>query len=103
MRYFISLINHIMYFRFTLTICILFCLAFNKPEVKEQFFENGKLKASATIDHGMFNGTYTSWYSNGIKKAEGNFPIISVMENGQFGIHQAMFVLSAITVTHSHL
>lgn len=73
MRYFISLINHIMYFRFTLTICILFCLAFTKPEVKEQFFENGKLKASATIDHGMFNGTYTSWYSNGIKKAEGNF------------------------------
>jgi hypothetical protein len=48
-------------------------MSFNTQEEWKQLYNNGQLKFQVSIENGMFNGNYISWYSNGKKKAEGTF------------------------------
>ena len=44
-----------------------------EPEVKKEYWGNGKLKSETHYKNGKLHGPLTEWYKNGEKKMEGHF------------------------------
>jgi hypothetical protein len=54
-------------------LCSLVLLGFDGVNQKTVYFANGNLKASCDVHHDLLNGKFVSYYSNGVKQAEGAF------------------------------
>jgi antitoxin component YwqK of YwqJK toxin-antitoxin module len=57
---------------FILPVALFICAAFVGPDGKNHF-EGKRFKADFNMKQGMLNGKYVSYYSNGVKRAEGQF------------------------------
>jgi hypothetical protein len=52
---------------------LLVLMGWTEEKPRKIFFEKGPYRCEYEVADGMYNGTYTSWYANGTKRAEGTF------------------------------
>ncbi len=56
------------------------------PENGKGSYVNNRYKVNFTTKDGMLNGKYSSYYLNGVKRAEGQYVLICDRGFGRFGI-----------------
>lgn len=60
-------------FLFAIIFSLLVAAGWKKEEPQKISFDKGPYRCEYEVANGMYNGTYTSWYANGTKRAEGTF------------------------------